>query len=133
MAELIDNAPVKDELVTHDGVVYFPKELMPPEPEETLQYSARFGLKGNAASQYLIKSKKLNLKLKIKRPTLKMVASNSNAVTLAPSGMGYRNSLQFGQHSVKSHKLNPRIMNLNMNALRTQERFEKQEGQGFQT
>lgn len=36
MAELIDNAPVKDELVTHDGVVYFPKELMPPEPEETL-------------------------------------------------------------------------------------------------
>ena len=27
--ELIDFAPVKDELVTHDGVVYFPEELMP--------------------------------------------------------------------------------------------------------
>lgn len=27
--ELIEQAPVKDELVTHDGVVYFPEELMP--------------------------------------------------------------------------------------------------------
>ena len=29
--ELIDHAPVKDELVTHDGVVYFPEELMPQD------------------------------------------------------------------------------------------------------
>ena len=70
--ELINNAPVKEELVTHDGILYFPKELMPPEPEETLQYSARLGFKGNAASTFLLKSKKLNLKLKIKKPTHKV-------------------------------------------------------------
>jgi hypothetical protein len=27
--ELIDNAPTKEELATHDGIVYFPSELMP--------------------------------------------------------------------------------------------------------
>ena len=27
--ELNENAPVKDELATHDGIVYFPAELMP--------------------------------------------------------------------------------------------------------
>jgi hypothetical protein len=27
--ELIENAPEKDELDTHDGVIWFPKELMP--------------------------------------------------------------------------------------------------------
>ena len=26
--ELIDNAPEKDELDTHDGVIWFPRELM---------------------------------------------------------------------------------------------------------
>jgi hypothetical protein len=132
MAELIDNAPVKDELVTHDGVVYFPKELFPPELEETLQHSARLGLMGNAASHYLLKSRKLNLKLKIKRPkTLKMMSNNSNAPTLMPMTM-HRNSLQFGSQ-IKNHKLNPQIMNLNMTALRTQDRFEKPVGHGFQT
>ena len=30
--ELIQDAPTKDELATHDGVVWFPKELMPQEP-----------------------------------------------------------------------------------------------------
>lgn len=45
--ELVDNAPQKDELVTHNGVVYFPKELMPEEPEETLIQSARLGLHSN--------------------------------------------------------------------------------------
>ena len=29
--ELIHDAPVKDELATHDGVVWFPRELMPKE------------------------------------------------------------------------------------------------------
>ena len=81
MAELIDNAPVKDELVTHDGVVYFPKELLPPEPDETVQCSARLGFKGNAASSYLIKSKRLNLKLKIKRP------NDSKQTAIAPTIM----------------------------------------------
>lgn len=31
MKELIHDAPIKDELATHDGVVWFPQELMPPE------------------------------------------------------------------------------------------------------
>jgi len=127
MAELLENAPVKDELVTHDGVVYFPKELMPPEPEENVQYSARLGFKGNAASSFLLKSRHLNLKLKIKKPNNK--ATNPNAPTILPL---QRNSMQFG-HQIKNHKINPKIMNLNMNSLKTQERFEKQEGQGYQT
>jgi hypothetical protein len=44
--------------------------MMPPEPEETLKYSAHLGFKGNAASSFLLKSKKLNLKLKIMKPHL---------------------------------------------------------------
>ena len=29
LQELNENAPIKDELATHDGIVYFPAELMP--------------------------------------------------------------------------------------------------------
>ena len=45
--ELVLCAPVKDELVTHDGILYFPRELMPPEKDEDIQKSARLGFKGN--------------------------------------------------------------------------------------
>ena len=31
LEELIEYAPTKDELTTHDGIVYFPDELMPKD------------------------------------------------------------------------------------------------------
>jgi hypothetical protein len=34
MRELTDFAPTKDELETHDGVVYFPKELLPADMKQ---------------------------------------------------------------------------------------------------
>jgi hypothetical protein len=34
--ELIDNVPQNSELATHDGVIYFPKEMMPEENENLL-------------------------------------------------------------------------------------------------
>lgn len=122
MAELIDNAPVKDELVTHDGVVYFPKEMMPPEPDETLEYTARLGIKGNAASSYLLKSKRLNLKLKIKKPNTN---KTSIAPTLVPGGGSNRNSIQ-----LQSLKTNTNMMTLNMVGLKQNE---MQGGSSFQT
>jgi|TARA_B110000285_G_C15132049_1_gene624302 hypothetical protein len=71
LAELNDNAPVKDELATHDGIVYFPAELMPQDLLEdvtSLQHAA--GGRG-VVPPFILKSKKLNLKLKFKRSSLK--------------------------------------------------------------
>ena len=34
--ELVTNAPVKDELATHDGIIYFPRELMPADKQEDI-------------------------------------------------------------------------------------------------
>jgi hypothetical protein len=50
--ELIDNAPEKDELDTHDGVIWFPKELMPSQKSQDF------------STPFIMKSKSLNLKLK---------------------------------------------------------------------
>ena len=50
--ELIENAPEKDELDTHDGVIWFPKELMPLLKSDELK------------TPFIMKSKNLNLKLK---------------------------------------------------------------------
>jgi hypothetical protein len=36
MKELLDNVPHNSELATHDGVIYFPKEMMPEENENLL-------------------------------------------------------------------------------------------------
>lgn len=36
MKELIDSIPQKSDLSTHDGVIFFPKELMPEENENIL-------------------------------------------------------------------------------------------------
>jgi len=54
--ELIENAPEKDELDTHDGVIWFPKELMPVS--KTNEFNTPF----------IMKSKNLNLKLKFVLP-----------------------------------------------------------------
>lgn len=50
--ELIENAPEKEELDTHDGVIWFPKELMPVQKSQDLN------------TPFIMKSKNLNLKLK---------------------------------------------------------------------
>jgi hypothetical protein len=72
LVELNDNAPVKDELATHDGIVYFPAELMPKDllldDVTSLQHAA--GTRG-VVPPFILKSKKLNLKLKFKRSSLK--------------------------------------------------------------
>ena len=68
---MVTNAPVKDELATHDGIIYFPRELMPPEKQEDIQKSARLGFHGNAVPAFLLKTKKLNFKLKFKKASLK--------------------------------------------------------------
>jgi len=36
MKELLENIPKLSELATHDGVIFFPKELMPEENENLL-------------------------------------------------------------------------------------------------
>ena len=50
--ELVDNAPLKEELDTHDGLIYLPKQLMPAPKDDGP----------------LIRSKSLNLKLKFVAP-----------------------------------------------------------------
>ena len=74
--ELIDNAPVKDELVTHDGVVYFPEELMPQglrTDKESIQgsISNREMNQSGVVVPFLQKTKQLNLKLKFKNSRFK--------------------------------------------------------------
>jgi len=60
--KMMNDVPLKDELVTHDGVVFFPEQLMPQE-EMKMPDSLVNGL----VPQHVInKSKKLNLKLKFK-------------------------------------------------------------------
>lgn len=51
-SELVDNAPEKEELDTHDGVIWFPKELMPVSKSQEFN------------TPFIMKSKNLNLKLK---------------------------------------------------------------------
>ena len=72
MKELTELAPTKDELETHDGVVFFPKELLPPDfkqdPNDTA-FLPGFNLTGLPAGKmppFFLKSKQLNLKLKFK-------------------------------------------------------------------
>lgn len=62
--ELIENAPEKDELDTHDGVIWFPKELMPmPKINES-------------KTPFMMKSKSLNLKLKFINKKYEMVKNS---------------------------------------------------------
>ena len=47
-SELVLNAPTKDHLATHDGIVYFPNELMPAEQRDNVNDThIKFDLKGN--------------------------------------------------------------------------------------
>jgi len=74
--ELIEQAPVKDELVTHDGVVYFPEELMPHglrTDQESLagSISNRDCIQTGMVAPFLQKTKQLNLKLKFKNSKFK--------------------------------------------------------------
>lgn len=101
VTELIKDAPVKDELITHDGVVYFPKELMPPEPEESVLASARLGFKSNAVPSFLMKSKKLNLKLKFKKSKFLRQVTHGYA-RHSTGGIPFfsqRRSMQFGSNT----------------------------------
>lgn len=74
--ELMVEAPLYENLSTHDGVIYFPKELL-PEDQDYIAESVRAGggsIKsfrgGNSIHDivppFILKSKQLNLKLKIK-------------------------------------------------------------------
>ena len=74
--ELVEQAPVKDELVTHDGVVYFPEELMPQGLRmnnlESISGSIeQVGLSSHRVAPLLQKTKSLNLKLKFKNGKIK--------------------------------------------------------------
>jgi hypothetical protein len=50
--ELVDNAPLKEELDTHDGLIYLPKQLMPAPMDDAP----------------LLAAKSLNLRLKFVAP-----------------------------------------------------------------
>lgn len=74
--ELMLEAPINEHLSTHDGVIYFPKELL-PEDQDYLAESVRgVSLKSFRANRgntihdivppFILKSKQLNLKLKFK-------------------------------------------------------------------
>ena len=75
--ELMHESPNSEHLATHDGVIHFPKELL-PEDQDYLAESMRGGgsvrsfraNKGNSIHDivppFILKSKQLNLKLKIK-------------------------------------------------------------------
>lgn len=71
---MIQDAPTKDELATHDGVVWFPKELMPIEQDPVnKQANSLIG-----PAQLLMKTKSLNLKLKFKNTKHKRYIKNLN-------------------------------------------------------
>ena len=74
--ELMEEAPLNQNLATHDGVIYFPKELL-PEDQDYLAESIRAGgsiksfrNRGNSIHDivppFILKSKQLNLKLKFR-------------------------------------------------------------------
>lgn len=74
--ELIYNAPEKEELDTHDGVIWFPKELMPiPKSEEP----------------FIMKSKNLNLKLKFVNKKMVISKSQTNSEFLSKKSLHLRN------------------------------------------
>jgi len=62
LKRMAHDVPLKDELVTHDGVVFFPEQLLPSD-----EVSDKNSLVSGIVPQHVInKSKKLNLKLKFK-------------------------------------------------------------------
>lgn len=60
---MTEHAPDKKELSTHEGVIYFPSEFMPPLAE--LDHE-------KPMLPIMSQSKKLNLKLKFKQPKLQV-------------------------------------------------------------
>lgn len=65
--ELIDMAPVNSELVTHNGVTYFPEQLMPQDmlDDQGSILDSMSQIPGSVPP-FILKTKKLNLKLKFK-------------------------------------------------------------------
>jgi len=102
MNELVNDAPTKEELGTHDGVVFFPKELIPPEDEEkegTGPQANDIKRLSVTGKHVLMKSKKLNLKLKFKT-----TAAYRNAMSHIGTS---KNDLISGRHSMMlAHQAN---------------------------
>lgn len=101
---MVKEAPDNKMLETHDGVIYFPKELMPDEHDQ--MDSVRVGggslmsLRGSKGGNtihdivppYILKSKQLNLKLKFKNSLSSKRKGSTNQYRLSKLNSGFMTS-----------------------------------------